>query len=172
MSREFEFLVLYSEQHVRILVPFLGNGIKVKIPSEIKPPLAAKYYKVNSVQEACAKYFAVHLSKFGILQTIWKNKTKNMKTLNLSVKNWILRSDVLCFIFFMWFARFQILMYVNRKAFGSSALYRVDFTFGLGMVSDPSKLLYEPPKHMANTRNGSHVEWSIGRSIHLNCHYL
>ena len=34
--------------------------------------------KVNSVQEACAKSFAVHLLTFEILQTTWKNKTKNI----------------------------------------------------------------------------------------------
>ena len=32
--------------------------------------------KVNSVQEACAKCFAVHILKFEILQTTWKNKIK------------------------------------------------------------------------------------------------
>ena len=47
--------------------------------------------KVNSVQEACAKCFAVHLLKFEILQTTWKNKTKNIKMLNLLVKNWKVR---------------------------------------------------------------------------------
>ena len=47
--------------------------------------------KVNSVQETCAKCFAVHLLKFEILQTTWKNKTKNIKMLNLLVKNWKLR---------------------------------------------------------------------------------
>ena len=47
--------------------------------------------KVNSVQEACAKCFVVHLIKFKILQTTWKNKTKNIKMLNLLVKNWKLR---------------------------------------------------------------------------------
>ena len=41
--------------------------------------------KVNTVQEACAKCFAVHLLKFEILQTIRKNK--NLKMLNLLVKN-------------------------------------------------------------------------------------
>ena len=39
----------------------------------------ARFSKVNSVQEACAKYFAVHILKFEILQTTWKNKTKNNK---------------------------------------------------------------------------------------------
>ena len=41
--------------------------------------------KVNSVQEACAKYFAVHLLKFEILQTTQKNK--NIKMLDLLAKN-------------------------------------------------------------------------------------
>ena len=48
-------------------------------------------YKVNSVQEACTKCFAVHISKFEILQTTWKNKIKNIKMLDLLVKNWKLR---------------------------------------------------------------------------------
>ena len=39
--------------------------------------------KVNSVQEACAKCFAVHILKFEILQTTWKDKTKNIKMLDL-----------------------------------------------------------------------------------------
>ena len=39
--------------------------------------------KVNSVQEACAKCFAIHILKFEILQTAWKNKTKNIKILDL-----------------------------------------------------------------------------------------
>ena len=46
--------------------------------------------KVNSVQEACAKCLAVHISKFEILQTTWKNKTKtkNIKILDLLMRNW------------------------------------------------------------------------------------
>ena len=43
--------------------------------------------KGNSVQEACAKYFAVHKSKFEILQTTWKNKTKSIKMIDLLMKN-------------------------------------------------------------------------------------
>ena len=35
--------------------------------------------KVNSVQEACAKRYAVHTLKFENFQTICKNKTKNIK---------------------------------------------------------------------------------------------
>ena len=53
--------------------------------------------KVSSVQEACAKCFAVLKSKFEILQTTWKNKTKSIKMLDLLVKNWKLR--VWCSLF-------------------------------------------------------------------------
>ena len=35
--------------------------------------------KVSSVQEPCAKCFAVHISKFEILQTTWKNEQKTSK---------------------------------------------------------------------------------------------
>ena len=35
--------------------------------------------KVNSVQKACIKYFLVHISKFEISQTTWKNKQKTSK---------------------------------------------------------------------------------------------
>ena len=49
---------------------------------EIKFDLDLKHFycKVNSVQEDCAKCFAVHTLKFEILQTTQENKTKN--TLN------------------------------------------------------------------------------------------
>ena len=50
--------------------------------------------KVNSVKEACAKCFTVHLLK-ETLQTTWKNKTKQIKMLNQLVKNW--RFDVFFF---------------------------------------------------------------------------
>ena len=48
--------------------------------------------KVNSVQEACAKCFAVHILKFEILQT-----TENIKILDLLMKNPKLR--VWCSLF-------------------------------------------------------------------------
>ena len=56
--------------------------------------------KVNSVQEAFVKCYVVHLLEFEILQTKWKNKTKNIKMLHLLVKNWILR---------VWYSLFQFL---------------------------------------------------------------
>ena len=39
----------------------------------------SKFDKVNSVQEACAECFAVHILKFEILQTTWKTKQKTSK---------------------------------------------------------------------------------------------
>ena len=50
-----------------------------------------KCVKVISVQEAFVKGFAVHLSEFEISQTTWKNKTKNIKMLDVLIKNWKLR---------------------------------------------------------------------------------
>ena len=35
------------------------------------------FRKVNSVQEACAKCFGVHILRFEILQITWKNETKH-----------------------------------------------------------------------------------------------
>ena len=54
------------------------------------------FLKVNLVQEACIKCFAVQLIKFEILQTTWNNKTKNIKVIDLLVTNWKLR--VWCFL--------------------------------------------------------------------------
>ena len=68
--------------------------------------------KVNSVKKACVK------CKSNALRFTYKNlksckphekkQKKTIKMLNLLVKNWKLR--VWCYIFFMWFARFQILV--------------------------------------------------------------
>ena len=41
-------------------------------PSQVSSPF--KNNKVNSLQEACVKCFAVYILKFEILQTSWKNK--------------------------------------------------------------------------------------------------
>ena len=66
--------------------------------------------KVNSVQEACATCFAVHILKFEILQITWKNETKNIRLLVFSFS--IITLVFWCFLFhfFMWFGRFQILI--------------------------------------------------------------
>ena len=83
--------------------------------------------KVNSAQEACAKCFVVYISKFEILQTAWKNKTKNIKMQDLLMKNWKLRVRCSLFHFFTWFAKFQILICelqnILRKLLELSWLY-------------------------------------------------
>ena len=66
--------------------------------------------KVNSVQEACAKCFAIHILKFEILQTTWKNKTKNIKILDLLLKNRKLTVWCSLFHFSHVIARFQVLI--------------------------------------------------------------
>ena len=82
-------------------------------------------YKVNSVQEACAKCFAVHILKFEILQTTWKTKQKHwntrfigeiMKTKSLMIFVKFFSCDWQDFKF--WFvniARFQILICEPRS---------------------------------------------------------
>ena len=50
-------------------------------------------YKVNSVQEACAKCFVVHILKFEILQITWKKWNKEHQT--LSFQFFINKSSIL-----------------------------------------------------------------------------
>ena len=66
--------------------------------------------KVNSVQEVCGKCFAVHVLKFEILQITWKNQTKNIRLLVFSFSSILLAFWCFLFCFFMWFARFKILI--------------------------------------------------------------
>ena len=74
----------------------------------MKKPSKSKLLKVNSVQETCAKCFAVHIVKFEILEITWKKWNKEHQT--LSFQFFISRFSILMFfvLFFMWFARFQI----------------------------------------------------------------
>ena len=61
--------------------------------------------KVNSVQEVCAKCFAVHLLKFEIVQTTWKNKKhQNAKSIGEKLKTKDHFFHVICKIlhFNMW----------------------------------------------------------------------
>ena len=94
--------------------------------------------KVNSVQKGFTKCF----SKFEILKTTWRNKTKNIKMLNIVVKNWKLR--VWC-------------------AFGASFLYWVDFelgteTFALGFMKENA---YFPERENEGGRATSPTSISI-----------
>ena len=72
--------------HCRLIVlgpHLLGSGVWKRIlillikPNVIMP---LKLHKVNSVQEAFAKCFAVHISKFEIWQIIWKKWNKEHLT--------------------------------------------------------------------------------------------
>ena len=51
--------------------------------------------KVNSVQEACTKCFAVHLLKFEIMQITWKKLNKEHQS--LSFQFFINKSNILMF---------------------------------------------------------------------------
>ena len=66
-------------------------------------------HKVNSVQEAFAKSFAVHISKFENLQITWK-RTKNMRLLVFSFSPMDLVFWCFIFCLFKWLAQFQILI--------------------------------------------------------------
>ena len=66
--------------------------------------------KVNSVQEACAKCFLVHILKFEILQITWKKLNKEHQTLSFQFFTNKFSILMFLFCFFMWFARFQILL--------------------------------------------------------------
>ena len=46
----------------------------------------ADFDKVNLVQEACVKCFAVHLLKFEIFQTSWKTKQKHQNAKSIGEK--------------------------------------------------------------------------------------
>ena len=54
------------------------------------------FVKVNSVQEACAKCFAVHILKFEILQITWKKWSKEYQT--LSFQFFINKYSILMFL--------------------------------------------------------------------------
>ena len=90
-------------------------------------------FKVNSEKEYCAKCFEVHILKFEILQTTWKKKPHTPKCYAISIdENWKLRVWYSLFHFFMWFARFQILVFepksIWRKLLVLSWLYKLETT--------------------------------------------
>ena len=77
---------------------------------EVNWPLVS-LLKVNSVQEACAKCFAVLILKFEILQITWKKWNKKHQTLSFAFFTNRFSFLMLVFVlFFMWFVRFQILI--------------------------------------------------------------
>ena len=84
------------------------------------------YFKVNSIQEACAKCFAVQILEFEILQITWK---KDIWLLVFSLSS--INPAIWWFFsfFFQWFARFQIsiseLQSIWRKLLVLSWIYRL-----------------------------------------------
>ena len=80
---------------------------------EFKHSLILSFYmsKVKSVQEASAKFFAVQMLKSKIFPIEWKkNETMNIILLVFSLLSIYLAFWCFLFYFFMWFARFQILI--------------------------------------------------------------
>ena len=114
--------------------------------------------KVSSVQEACAKCFAVHLLKFEILQITWKNKTKNIRLLVFSFSSINLVFWCFCFVFSCGLQYFKF-WYLNRKAIGASFFYCVDFT---------SKWIVHFPRSMATNKVASKPRSSLITPSNIN----
>ena len=121
----------FTQCLVKIWVLLFNMKVKLwplidSLQREIDQP-KLQLIKVNSVQEACAKCFVIHLLKFEILKNTWKNKTKNIYWWKTEKSG----SDVLCFIFVMWFAIFQILICepqsIMRKLLILSWLYNKSY---------------------------------------------
>ena len=79
------------------------------IPKVI-PKATFAVFKVISVQEACAKCFSVHVSKFEILQISWNKWNKEHQALSFSFSQIDLAFGYFLCCCFMWFAEFQILI--------------------------------------------------------------
>ena len=93
-----KFLIVYFTLQ---LEPFRRSPL-------IQSHTALYFCKVNSIQEACVKFFVVHISKFQILQNTWKNERKNIRVLVFSLLSINLAFWYTLFCFFMLCARFQI----------------------------------------------------------------
>ena len=113
---------------IRIVKLFSTTGILIGILEGCKKNLEEmsfmNFFKVNSVQEPCAKSFAVHLLKFEILQITWEKWNKEHQTHSFQFFSYRFWCFLFCFSCGLQDFKFW---YVNRKAFGASFLYRVDF---------------------------------------------
>ena len=102
--------------HCRLIVlgpHLLGSGVWKRILTLLIQPnviTSIKIHKVNSVQEAFTKCFAVHILKFEILQITWNKWNEQHQTLSFQffINKWWFWWFLFCF--FVWFARFQILI--------------------------------------------------------------
>ena len=110
--------------------------------------------KVESTQykKVAAKCFAIHVSKFEILRTTWRNKTKSIKILDLLMKNWKLKFWCSFLRFFMWFAKFEISICekqsIWRKLLVLSWLYTTAFLFSSCVISRNPRVYWSKLFHM------------------------
>ena len=79
--------------------------------------------KVNSVQEACVKCVWDHISKFEILQTPSKNKTKKHQNARFIGEKLKTKSRMFLFSFFLMICKISNLN-VNRKGFCIDFLWK------------------------------------------------
>ena len=91
----------------------------------LNPNYHRQNFKVSSVQEACAKCFAVHILKVEILQITWKKWNKEPP--NLSFQFFTNRFSILTFLalFFMWFVKFQILVSEPQSIWCQLLVYQI-----------------------------------------------
>ena len=119
--------------------------------------------KVNSVQEACAKCFSVHILKFKILQITWKRWNKKHQT--LSFQFFTNRFGILMFFvcFFMWFARFQILISEPKSIWRKLLVLRWLYSGIVNQRTYYTKVL----QHRTRLDRTKNIFWA-GKRI---CHY-
>ena len=70
--------------------------------------LKLQAHNINSVQEACAKYFAVQKSEIEIFQITWKKWNKEHQTHSFQFFTNVFIILTFLVLFFMWYTRFQI----------------------------------------------------------------
>ena len=70
--------------------------------------LISRSYLIPTVQEACAKYFAVQKSKIEIFQITWKRWNKEHQTHSFQFFTNVFIILTFLVLFFMWYTRFQI----------------------------------------------------------------
>ena len=109
-------------------------------------------FKVKSVQEACAKCFAVHILKFEILQITWRKWNKEHQT--LSFQFFINKSSILMLfvLFFMWFARFHILI-CEPQSIWANFLYWVAPTWSGSLTQSIYLAYHQSWQLMIRTQN-------------------
>jgi hypothetical protein len=131
-GREYQSLWLELGQLGSFPYCIISMKISGKHVRNIDKLLITNYWyicKVNSVEEACGKCFAVHILKFEILQITWKKWNKEHQT--LSFQFFIDKSSTfmgfVLFFHVVWKISNFDMWTLNPKGFGASFLYWVDF---------------------------------------------